>query len=732
MTINPIDPIAPVPGGFDFAVRPYSGIRPFVFVWGRTHEDTLEDLRLYVRKVVEHINAENIELNQSLNVVINDLIALIDNKLDAQEIVFNKKVEDLVNLVNAALAEVDKAVEDILNSSANFNDQVVNTIFNNKGEFYTSFVRESKDLSSAVSFIVAPADAPASVKARAHLVLNNINNSAMIENALKVYRKVHFAPGTIPLNADIDVVGVDDIRITGRAKFITPKDSAHGGGRFAAIRIRATDPTPVPINGFTAANLEYGSRVVNIASSDHGLKPGDYVQFRSTENHNPARPQWYFKGEINRVIEATATAITFAGSLMDNYMTAMLTLRKINPLRGLYVRDIHIQAHPETTNRQNGFLTTWALDADIQNVSGEGHQFSDGFGAWGCIGGVMSYRADNMMDSMSAGRDTTGYGARIGGSVGMEIRAYGANCRHIVDVGNSSADYPVGRFITVKGEAERCYGAAFSSHDGEYITFDEIVALNCGGGITARSPFTTIIRPKIIGGHRDVNPWYPNTIPNHAINIGGENGRAGEGLYILDPIIDMTNQAGQAGSGQAGAANINGITLRDPLVNAKVIVTSPIKVAGRPVNVYCEASYDTEIRVVVDSSAFPNNTEASVLISPDAPRDGVMLEHKRLTVDLVAKGIKGHAIRMSTGQKNGGVTEDIRIGYTVSGIDPVANAGAGRVQISANATFGEVEVYRANARPLTEAQAFVNQGVASSYYFMPGKYRYSAGAIAKP
>lgn len=103
MPINPIDPI----NGMAFGLRPYASIRPFTFVYGRTHADTLEDLRKYVRvEIVDHLNVENAELNKSINETVEAVVSTVNDKLIELETGVGADISDLQAEVNAAVQQV--------------------------------------------------------------------------------------------------------------------------------------------------------------------------------------------------------------------------------------------------------------------------------------------------------------------------------------------------------------------------------------------------------------------------------------------------------------------------------------------------------------------------------------------------------------------------------------------------------------------------------------------------
>ena len=115
MTIPALDPIAPIPAqGWD--IRPYGRILPFVMAWGRTHADTLEDLRLYVRRTFEFLNTENTEVNASIAAIVANLIATVNTKIAEVQSSIETQSENvdtaIANLTDYVNAQVALIIED--------------------------------------------------------------------------------------------------------------------------------------------------------------------------------------------------------------------------------------------------------------------------------------------------------------------------------------------------------------------------------------------------------------------------------------------------------------------------------------------------------------------------------------------------------------------------------------------------------------------------------------------
>lgn len=111
--------------------RPYRNIIPFTYVGGRTHAETLEDLRRYVNKsIVEHMNAEVTELTTGFDSItqrmidsVNDAILRVEKALQDESVDNLKLMTELIDTVNAKVAQ-------IIDASIEVSDPVVEGLLN--------------------------------------------------------------------------------------------------------------------------------------------------------------------------------------------------------------------------------------------------------------------------------------------------------------------------------------------------------------------------------------------------------------------------------------------------------------------------------------------------------------------------------------------------------------------------------------------------------------------------
>lgn len=223
MSIPSVNPILPIPGtGWD--PRPYTNIIPFTYVWGRSHADTLEDLRRYVNKqIVEHLNVELDELTGSVSSIAGALVAAVNLKISEVEASLTEQTENVDAAIAQLTEDVNNAVDQIINATIEITAPIIATILDNPASaprILLDTLFASKSVETDITNRLNDNRVFRSFNPKNYGAIGNgiADDTAAITNAIAAAnaagaRDVWLAPGEYL--AELNLTGLENVRITG-------------------------------------------------------------------------------------------------------------------------------------------------------------------------------------------------------------------------------------------------------------------------------------------------------------------------------------------------------------------------------------------------------------------------------------------------------------------------------------------------------------------------------------
>lgn len=544
---------------------------------------------------------------------------------------------------------------------------------------------------SSTWYVVATQDADLKDKARAHVILPATNTAAAFQACFTAaHPRVELVGRTLQLDDDVDVVGVDNVHLysSTRCTVITKtrNDPTVYTSTKSAFKIRGVTTTIVAraaISGTVAKGAKsIPTGAVNLTSV---LFPGSYIHLQSNTARNVNRALQNCKGEHCRVVSVTASQINLERGLRETYNLAACTIKRADMVQRPTVENVAFAMNPGSTNRQALCVVEYAVQPKVTRVRCTGNEASKGIEIVECLDALVEApEVEDIADSLNTS-SWTGYGVYIvGGHGGAVMNLRAQRCRHAIDFGTrGSYEHSVPRdWNVIEGCASACYSAAYSTHDSEYVTFQSCTSIWCGGGFVGRGTHTHFLDCRIIGTHSETPSIYSQGQSYlHAFTIGEPDdpyvnaaaGRGGEGLVIIDPVVDF----------QGCTPGASAVYCYDPLLEAHIVAkANPLSVLRSGVLVLGDYVKDSTIDISVDGTLQYNplsgDTYAFCFKPPAASTVPQYMINS--TVRVSCRTLRGSAVFIGGG-RNGGVSEGNNISVKVSSLNTAQGASAATPQL---------------------------------------------------
>jgi hypothetical protein len=266
-----------------------------------------------------------------------------------------------------------------------------------------------------------------------------------------------------------------------------------------------------------------------------------------------------------------------------------------------------------------------------------------------------------------ANEPSLGYGVYFLGSEGCtaESMTY-VDCRHATDCnGGASAEY--GQYAVARhckfldSEAWFCTSSGFSTHGAsEYVTLQNLDAIQCVGGYVIRSRHTTADTIRAFGiSTVQTGSSYPVGILIGEVNQddGSYSSHAGTGLRLTNYYIDATPDETMSGT------NVAGIQSLAPLIDAYIGPGTLTGFSGNGMLLQGETIRDTIIDAPFidcwNQNGVPGDANHGLQVLPN-PANGH--NQKNLTIRAPRiKDARGNAIRLSGNSTSADPSSDVRI-----------------------------------------------------------------------
>ena len=263
--------------------------------------------------------------------------------------------------------------------------------------------------------------------------------------------------------------------------------SATALGQQVAIRSEGTLAAPVAV----ADALTAGGRVVTGITSTTGLAPGDLVVVANDERPVPGLTRTSLKkAELNVITSVdSATQVTLAAGALYDYGAVSLTVRKVQPVERVTIRDLTILMGGVGSGH-NGVSVTNGRDVTVERVTIRGAE--DTGVRMRTVWGSRVTDCDISGSTSPTPLGTTGYGVSvIEGSTRVTVAGNVLyDCRHFVSGGGA---WPAAHVDVVGNYGTRSSGIAFDCHEPTlHWTFRGNTAVGVAGGFIIRGQHITL------------------------------------------------------------------------------------------------------------------------------------------------------------------------------------------------------------------------------------------------